>query len=117
MPGARGEGVIHLADRDVYVLYTNRALMDAERQIGKSILDVLDGFTRNTSGITELAHLLLAGMRAARRDMRTGGPAVRLEDALAVMDEAGFAAVATVVMEAVAAVLSYGGGQEENPNP
>jgi hypothetical protein len=104
---ARGEGIIQLENREVTVLFTNKALAAAERQMDKSVLAVAQGFANGDSGISDMANMLQAGMEAARRDMRTGGRPVSLNDAYDVLDDVGFADVATVVMEAVATVLSY----------
>jgi len=114
--GARGEGTISLPDRDVTILYTNRALMSAERRIGRSILSVAEGFSSNQTTISDVVQLLLVGMQAARRDAG-GGPAVQLDNAIEVLDIAGFGTVAAVVMEAVAEVLGYSADDEDtDPN-
>lgn len=117
MPGARGETTIALADREVRILFTNRALADAEQALGRSILGVAQGMMDGTTGVTETVHLLRVGMNAARRDAGEPGPVVPLNRAYEVMDEAGFSAVMVAVMEAVSAVLSYGQGEETGPNP
>lgn len=116
MTGARGEAIISAAEREVRILFTNRALAEAEAQIGRSIIAVAQGFADGSSGITETAHLLRTGMEAARRDAGEGGRAISLVDAYAVLDEVGFAPVVTAVCEAVAAVLSYGAGEPEQKN-
>lgn len=115
MPGARGEATIQAGEREVRILFTNRALAEAEGQIGKSIIGVAQGFTEGTTGIGDIAHLLRAGMEAARRDAHAGGKVVTLKDAFQVLDEAGFSAVTVAVMEAVAAVLSFG-TEDQDPN-
>jgi len=118
MSGARGEAIIRSDDGgEVEVLFTNRALATAEKFLGRSIIGIAQGFSDGESGITEVVKLLQVGMEAARRDARIGSRAVTLNDAFAVLDEAGFATVAAAVMEAVAAVLSYGPGEEtDDPN-
>lgn len=114
--GARGEGRIRLDDRtEQEVIFTNRAIADAEQAMGRGILGVLQGFQDGSSGITEAAHLLRAGMEASRRDGRGGGKPTTMADAYAVLDQAGFAAVMTVLAEAVSAVLTYGSG-DADPN-
>lgn len=105
--GARGERAIVTEAGEVRVLYTNRALVEAERAMGKSVLSVAQGFADGESGITEVMHLLQAGMEAARHDARQGGRRVSPNDALRLMDEIGFAGIAAPVMEAVVEVLSY----------
>jgi hypothetical protein len=104
---ARGEGILQLEDREVPILFTNKALAAAEKQMERSVLAVAQSFSTGESGISDLAALLHAGMEAARRDARIGGRPVSLNDAYEVLDEVGFADVATVVMEGVATVLSY----------
>lgn len=126
--GARGEGIIEANGREIRVLFTNRALAEAEAQMGKSVIGVAQGFVDGQSGITELAHLLRAGMLAARRDAGERR-ATTMVEAYKVLDSAGFAAVAAVVMESVAAVLGYsakgeaaadsffgGAGEDDDPN-
>lgn len=115
---ARGEGMIKVDGREVAVLFTNRALMAAEKQMGKSVIAVTQGFIDGAAGMNELAALLQAGMEAARRDSGDRGRVTSVNDAVEVLDEAGFTAVAQVVMGAVAAVLSYGAGENGNePDP
>jgi len=115
MSGARGEATIQTDDGEVEVLFTNRALATAEKFLGRSIIGIAQGFVDGGSGITEVVRLLQVGMEAARRDARSGSRAVTLNDAFAVLKQAGFAAVAAAMMEAVAAVLSYG-QEEADPN-
>ena len=117
MAGARGEATIQLADREVTVLFTNRALAEVEQKLGRSILATAQGLAEGSTGIGELVILLRAGMEAARRDAREPGPAVALNTAYDVMDEAGFGPVVVAVMEAVSAVLAWGTSSEDSdPN-
>jgi hypothetical protein len=120
---ARGENVIHVKGRDVYILFTTRALLNAEQQLGKSISAIMRGFVSNTLGYTELVALLRYGMEAARMDARSGGRPVSNNDAIDIIDEIGFITAINPVMEAVAAVASYKASEEDaveedgtNPN-
>jgi hypothetical protein len=117
--GARGERTIHLVDGDVTILYTNRALMDAERILDCGIIEVLNSFSQERISITQTAQLLLAGMRAARIDARAGGSPPQMADATAVMDEIGFTATIEAVMGAIADVIGYDRdeGDDFDPNP
>jgi len=112
--GARGESVIHTSNGEIYLLFTNRAILTAEKQLGKGILGVLDGFVNGSSGYTDLVALLRAGRDAARMDNRGSGRPVSNNDALDVIDQVGFAAAITPVMEALAAVISYDAGNEDS---
>jgi len=114
--GARGEATIQVGEREVRILFTNRALAEVEGQLKRSIIAIAQGFGDGTSGITETAHLLRAGMEAARRDAGEGGPAISITRAFEVLEEAGFALTITAVCEAVAAVLGYGAGEPEPKN-
>lgn len=116
MSGARGEGVVQLADRDVEVLFTNRALAAAETAIGKSVLGVVNAMSKGDAAIGDLAHLLQAGMEAARRDGQVRGRVVTLNDAYEVLDGAGFTTCLTVVIEAVASVISYSRASTSSPS-
>ena len=109
--GARGEGVIMAGGREVHILYTNRALAEAEGQMGKSVLGVAQGFAGGDSSLGDLAHLLRAGMQAARRESGERRP-VKLTEAYEVMDAVGFSEVASAVMQGVAAVLGYSADDE-----
>jgi hypothetical protein len=113
--GARGETTIQADGREVTVLYTNRALADAERALGRSIIAILEDAR---PGVLDLAHMLYAGMKAARRELpgRDRGPSVTLDDVFAVLDEAGYAAVTVAVVEAITDVLSYGPDEDGDPN-
>jgi hypothetical protein len=110
---ARGEGVIHVKGRDVYLLFTTRALLNAEQQLGKSISVIMRGFVSNAIGYTELVALLRCGMEAARMDAHTSGRPVSNNDAIDIIDEVGFITAINPVMEAVAAVTIYK-SEEEN---
>ena len=113
---ARGEQTIRVGQREIVILFTNRALLSAEKQLNKGILGILDGFASGSSGINDLIALLRSGMEAARQDARSGGKPVSNEDALAVIDEIGFVAALTPVMEAVAMVISYAGDSAISEN-
>lgn len=117
MSGARGESTIQLPDGgEVVVLFTNRALVEAEKALGRSILAVAQGFGDGDIGVGDVAQLLLVGMRAARRDGLGSGSVPTIDTAYTVMDAVGFAQVSADVVSAVAEVLGYGQGGETNPN-
>lgn len=110
---ARGEGIIQAGNKEIRIRFDNRALAEAEQQMKKSVIGALRGFDGGESGITELAHLLRAGMQAARRGNNDKGKPATLIEAYGVLDRAGFATVANEVLVAVAAVLSNDGKDED----
>lgn len=114
MAGARGDVSIQDGDREVRLLYTNRALANAERALEKSVIAVAQSFGTGGCGIYDVAQLLLAGMEAARQESRAAGRAHTLADAYTVMDRVGFTKTANAVMEGIAAVLSYGTGTRDD---
>lgn len=115
--GARGEQIIDTPGGEVRILFTNFALASAEGRMNKPVLGVARDLVNGQAGITEVAHLLRAGMEAAERDNGARKATVSLQDAYTVMDEAGFTAVMTAVLEAMTAVLMYQGEVEAaDPN-
>lgn len=105
--GARSEQVIQLEEREVKLLFTNRALADAETQLGKTVIAIAQGFQAGQSGLVDVATLLRVGMEAARRENHDSSKPVSLQDAYEVMDAVGFAEVASVVMNSVADIIGY----------
>lgn len=113
---ARGEGILIVDGREIRLLFTNRALMVAERQMGKGIIGVMDGFINGSSGFNELVALMRAGMDAARQENHPSGKPISNKDALKIVDELGFADSLGPVMEAVAEVLSYSSAKNGDGN-
>lgn len=111
---ARGVNTINVNGREVHILFTNRALLSAEKQLGKGIVGVLQELGGGNAGIGDLQALLRCGMEAARQDERRGGLPISNEVAMDVIDEIGFAAALVPVVEAVAAVISYSQGEPED---
>lgn len=105
---ARSEKYLTTERGEIKILFTNRALAEAEERMGKSVIQLATDFESGGTGITEIAILLRAGMEAARRENRSGSRPVTLNDAYDVLDEVGFTKVTTEVMTALAEVLSYG---------
>jgi hypothetical protein len=114
MPGARGEAIIQSGEREERILFTMRALAEAERQAGKPISVMLSdqGF-----GIQECAILLRAGLEAARRDARLGGTRVTLQAAYDLLEEIGFGAAGEAIGIAVAGAIAGSGEENDRPNP
>lgn len=105
--GARGTARIVTDEREVEILFTNRALAEAEAAVGFSIVRILEGFRDGGCGLTEAAKILRVGMEAARRDSRAGGRVVGEEDAFAVLDAVGYTRTLATLMEAIGYVLGY----------
>ena len=114
--GARGEGVLNVGERTYTLLYTNRALAEAERATSKTITEIARGMSAGSVGVGDVAAMLLVGMEHARRETRAGGRSYTLNDAWAILDQIGFPSVAAAVMEAVAAVLTYSPDGEGEPD-
>ena len=112
--GARGEATLQVGEREVGLLFTNRAIADAEEKIGKGILEILVGFEQGRGSILDTAHLVRAGMEASRRDSQVGGRPVSLPQAFEVMDEVGFTEALSTVAIAIAAVLGYDTDEAED---
>lgn len=120
---ARGVRTIEVDGREITILFTNRALISVEKQIGKGIIGFLNGFTLNGGdiGINDMMAFLRAGMEAARQETRKSGKPISNDDALNIIDQIGITAIIVPVMEAVAEVISYNsqtesGEQGKDPN-
>ena len=105
--GARGEALLELDGEAYPILYTNRALAQAEKAIGKPMLQLLSRLETSTLSIADTAQLLAIGMEFGRRDAKSGPRMLTIDDAWRVMDALGFTTVLTAVLGAVADVLSF----------
>ena len=117
MSGARGEAYLLVDGEQRPILYTNRALADAERLTGKTTLQLMRGVQSNELSISDVAQMLLVGMEHARRESRAGGRAYTIADAWAVMDACGIGPCVTAIFEAITAVMSYDGGKQSDESP
>lgn len=106
--GPRGEVVFETSEGTVGLLYTNRALAEAEAQLGKSAFMLVDMFGRGFyPAINDLAGLLRAGMEAYRLEHAPSDKAVTIDDAYGVLDQVGYSFTTTQVMPAVSEVLFF----------
>lgn len=113
--GARGEAILTLDGTALPILFTNRALAQAEKAIGKPMLQLLQRLETSTLGIADTAQLLAIGLEFGRRDAKVGGSPVTLDDAWRVMDGLGFTTIITAVLGAVADVLAFDPGDADHP--
>lgn len=105
--GARGEYSLFVEDEEVRILFTNRALADAERELGRPAIVVIREFTAKWGRVGDVAALMRAGMEAARKDAREGGKPVSIDQAYDVMDAIGFSNCVVAVVSAASDVLGY----------
>ena len=115
--GARGERFLEAGGQRYTVLFTNRALAEAERALDKPIISLLTAAQAGELSIGDVARLLQIGIEHGRRDAQSPGPQLTANDAWAIMDELGFSAVTGAVFGAVADVLSYGAAPVEGESP
>lgn len=107
------EKILQVGDDEVRLLFTNRALGEAEESLGKGTIEVLQDFQQGGS-LREIAAFLRAGMEAARRKGRVNRRPYTMNDAYEVMDELGFSAVAVEVIDAISDILTS--GQDDSKN-
>ncbi len=100
---ARGEGFLG----ELPVLFTNRALADAERKLGRTITEILSAASGGRFGISETASLLAIGLEYGRRDRKESRANYTEQDAYNLMDEHGWSDCAKMVIEAISTVLTY----------
>ena len=114
MSGARGEGYIDAENQEHPVLFTNRALAEAEQVLGLPMAGYLARARSGDIGVQQIAQLLRIGLEHARRDRKEQRASYTQNDAFDLLDEFGFVAVSTVVVQALTAVLTY---NREGANP
>jgi hypothetical protein len=105
--GARGEGFLEVDGERLAVLFTNRALVEAEGATGKSVLQFVNAMNNNALGMGDTVQLLAIGLEHARRDTKSRKAPYTVGDAYDVMDALGFTAVLPVVLSAIGDVLGY----------
>jgi len=105
--GARGEGFLTIDGEQVPILFTLRALAEAEGVLNKSVTELLRGAMERNLGIGDTAQLLRIGLEHARQDRGGRYNSYTMREVWQILDQLGFAAVAIVVLEAISAVLSF----------
>lgn len=102
--GARGEGYLEVDGERLAVLFTNRALAEAEQSTGKPVLQFV---SPTTCGMADLVQLLAIGLEHARRETKSRKAPYTVREAYEIMDQLGFTDVATAIIGSVGAVLNY----------
>ena len=110
--GARGEAVLEANGESYRILFTNRAIAEAEQRTGKTFMHLLRCFTTADYGVNDVANLLVTGLEAARRETGGGKP-YQITHAFDLMDAVGFTQVAGAITVALMAVLTFGSKAEE----
>lgn len=114
MVGARGEAYVEVGSERLPILLTNRALAEVEKATGRTMIEIAQGVRSGSVGIGETAELLRAGLEYGRRDAGNEGRPYSLDDAWRILDQVGFVPVVTLVVTALAEVLSYRARDEED---
>ena len=109
MAGARGEGTVEFQGQTLPVLLTNRAIAEAEKATGKTMIQLAQAGSTGNIGMNDIVQLLRAGLEYGRRDADIKRQVYSVDDAYDVLDELGFAPCAKVVILALSDVLSYRG--------
>jgi len=104
--GARGEAVLEANGESYRILFTNRAIAEAEQRTGKAFLHLLRSATTGDLGMNDVVNLLVTGLEAARRE--TGvGKSYQITQAFNLMDAVGFTQAAAAVVAALSDVLTF----------
>ena len=110
--GARGEAFLEANGESYRILFTNRAIAEAEQRTGKAFLHLLRLASIEDLGVNDVANLLVTGLEAARRETGGGRP-YQITQAFDLMDAVGFVQAAQAVVLALTAVLTFGSKAEE----
>lgn len=95
-----------VGEQEVRLLFTNRALAQAETASGLTIMRIVTAMSEKDVSYKLLVALLQAGMEAARRDAGQRG-AVSPDDAWSVLEAVGYSAALVAVATAVVVVFSW----------
>lgn len=93
------------------ILFTNRAIAEAEQRTGKAFLHLLRCATTGDLGVNDVANLLVTGLEAARRESGGGKP-YQITKAFELMDAVGFTQAAAAVVSALSDVLTFNAQKE-----
>lgn len=115
--GARGEAVVECGGRSYPVLFTNRALAEAEKALGKPALQIGYDAQRGQVSVGDTAELLRIGLEYGRRDAPWSHEPVRSPLAYEILDALGFQSAAVIVLNCLQEVLSYDPQAEGRENP
>jgi hypothetical protein len=105
--GARGERILEVDGRRFSVLFTNRALAEAERSLGKSAIGILTESQKGSVAVGDLVTLLHIGIEYGRRDSDPTAKAFTSEDAWKLLDQIGLVAAVELVFTPMAQVIAY----------
>ena len=108
--GARGEMFLEQEGESHAVLFTLRALAEAEQRTGHGILAMLRGASFT---INDIAAILLSGLEAGRRDGHTGARPYTMKRAMAMIEDLGYLTVAGEVISALSEVLDRDSDAED----
>jgi hypothetical protein len=116
--GARGESYLELDGERYTLLYTNRAIAEAEKAIGRPAVQIVNATARGDGVATgDIANLLAVGLEYARRNHLRSGDGTTSNDAWRLLDGCGYGACLSAVIDGLVAVLSYSppGAQPTDP--
>lgn len=118
----RGEAFIELdGEQQVGMLFTIRAISQAEKKIGTGILALIAETQAGTVGMEAVATLLQCGVMAYRNENGGKSKQATLEYAYDVIGAAGYSHAVEVIFEAIADALSYdsrsASGEEKREGP
>jgi hypothetical protein len=105
--GARGESLIETKERAYPILLTNRALAEAEKALGKSVMAIGQEAQRGEISLGDTAELLRIGLEYGRREDKWSKDPVRSPLAYEILDEVGFQPVASMMLGCLLEVLTY----------
>lgn len=114
--GARGECRFDLGDDgECTALFTNAALMTAERELGTTFPGIIRQLEATNMSLTNCRTLLRIGMEAARRENHEARGSYSDTDAQKVLDQVGYFNVVVSLTAAIMMVFNFGRYKKEPP--
>ena len=112
--GARGECRFDIGEEEERaVLFTNAALMTAERELGKTLPGIIRQLAAVDLSLTNCRTLLRIGLETARRENHEARASYTDADAQKVLDLVGYFTVTEQLSKAIIEVFNY--GRVKNP--
>lgn len=107
--GARGECRFDMGEgEERAVLFTNAALMTAERELGKTLPGLIRQLIAVDLSLTNCRTLLRIGLETARRENHEARASYNDADAQKVLDLIGYYTVTEQLSKAIIEVFNYG---------
>lgn len=111
--GARGESHVKDGGEEIPLLFTNRALLEVERMVGKPIITILLDYYEKKISMDSISKILRVGLETARKESMGKQATVSLDEAFDILDRVGFTDCAAAIVSGISEVINYSQSEPE----